>query len=195
MNRRRIHIRRSITIAKSPEQLYTTWRNEERLAQFMAGAESVKVIDNRSSHWKVRIPGMGTQGWKSEITDDRENQNISWRTVGETKFEHRGGVRFIPLANNSGTEVLLELELNLPGGSMAHTAGRLFGLSPEDYVSQTLRNFKQLMETGEIASNKGPHARMRLLTGIGPKVAMVGAALMTAATFIYLRGRRVGGEA
>jgi uncharacterized membrane protein len=159
----------------------------------MAGAESVRELDGRRSHWSVNVPGFGRESWEAQITDDRENEAIGWQTIGETRFDHRGLVTFRRAPHDLGTEVTLDIRTRLPGGTVANAVSRLSGQSPEDYVSHTLHNFKQLMETGEIASNRGPSGRMRIFTGTGPKIAMAGSALAVLAGLLYFR--RTGGKA
>ncbi len=188
-----VHVRRTITIARTPQDLYRVWHSPRRLAGFMAGAESVRELDGRRSHWSVNVPGFGRESWEAQITDDRENEAIGWQTIGETRFDHRGLVTFRRAPHDLGTEVTLDIRTRLPGGTVANAVSRLSGQSPEDYVSHTLHNFKQLMETGEIASNRGPSGRMRIFTGTGPKIAMAGSALAVLAGLLYFR--RTGGKA
>jgi uncharacterized membrane protein len=182
------HVHRSITILRPPEELFREWRAVETLVGFMEGAQQVDALDDKRSAWEVEMPGMGLQSWTAEITDERESEFISWRTVGPTRFEHEGTVSFKPAANGQGTEVTLEIRSRVPGGPAAATAAKALGQSPEDYVIKTLRNFKQLMETGEVATNAGPSGRRRMTTGVLPKVAAgMGAGMLL--TTLYLRSR------
>src|SRR5215213_1968902 len=47
----KIHVTKSVTINKSPSELYGFWHNFENLPQFMTHLESVKTIDEKRSHW------------------------------------------------------------------------------------------------------------------------------------------------
>jgi hypothetical protein len=93
-----------------------------------------------------------------------------------------------------GTEVRLELKSHIPGGVAATTAGKLTGRSPQDFVARTLYNFKQLMETGEVATSQGPVGHRRLMTGVTPKVAAAGMSVALFLTTLYLRGRYARGK-
>lgn len=125
----------------------------------------------------------------SEIIEDRKDRAVAWHTVGDTDFNHEAKVTFVPAPGDHGTEVTLEMKSHMCGGSIANSLAKLLGRSPEDYVSRTLRNFKELMETGEVATNEGPAGEARVLTGVGPKVAMAGMALAAFFTFLYMRRR------
>ncbi len=140
----------------------------------------------------MQVPGLGKMSWVSDIFEERENEYFAWRTVGETVFDHEGRVTFKPAPNNLGTEVTLKIDSRLSGGRITNTLAWLLRRSPEDYVVHTLRNFKQLMETGEVATNKGPSGRARIMTGIGPKAA-VGMAAAVFFTLLYVRSKGAAG--
>ncbi len=151
--------KRSITIHKSPEELYHAWRDPGKLVNFLSGAAEVSVLDDRRSLWISDIPGKGCVSWEAEIITDRTDKSLSWRTVNTTGFGHTGSVHFAAAPNSLGTEVGLEVCTRITGGRLGKAVAKMLGRSPEDYVSQTLHNFKQLMETGEVATNKGPSGR------------------------------------
>lgn len=50
------------------------------------------------------------------------------------------------------------MEYNLPGGALTATLAKLFGEEPEQQIGDNLKRFKQLMETGEIATTEGQSA-------------------------------------
>jgi len=47
------------------------------------------------------------------------------------------------------------MEYNVPGGMVTAAIAKLFGEEPEQQIGDELRRFKQLMETGEIATTEG----------------------------------------
>jgi hypothetical protein len=65
------HVSRSVTINRSPEELYNFWRNFENLPRFMYHLEKVEVLDDRHSHWVANAPGGANVSWDAEITDER----------------------------------------------------------------------------------------------------------------------------
>ena len=155
-----VHVRRSITIDKAPEDLYRAWRQPENLVRFVAGVQAVDMVDDKRSKWTVEIPGVGLESWTSQITEDRENQLISWRTIDNPRIEHEGTVHFTPAPNELGTEVKLEIRTHVPGGAAASAAARLLGRSPKDYVARTLHNSNSSWRPG-----KSPRAQARWAIG------------------------------
>jgi uncharacterized membrane protein len=157
--RRQIHIRRSVTIGRPVEQVYGFWRNLENLPKVMEKIESVTPIDDRRVHWVANLPVVGRIEWDSEITDDQPNQRIAWSTVNPTVFDQRGAVSFKPTADGSGTEVTSEMVLRLRGGAISVALGKVLGQDPENILARNLHRAKQLLETGEVATNAGPSCR------------------------------------
>ena len=141
---------------KSPEDLYQFWRNFENLPSFMRHLKSVTVIDEQRSHWVVKAPGNSTVEWDAEIViDDPEMKLIAWSSVADATIDNSGFVRFQTAPPGRGTEVKVVLEYNPPGGIVGMTIAKLFGEEPEQQLGDDLRRFKQLMETGEIATTEG----------------------------------------
>lgn len=154
-----VRVERTVTIDRSPEELYNAWRRLEDLPQIMQGLESVEEIDSRRSRWTAKLPVVGVSTWEAEIIRDEPSHEIAWRTVGNADLAHEGAVKFQPSRTGHGSEVTLEMTVHMAGGEITQALAKLVGKSPEDYVSRNLRNFKQLMETGAVASNKGSGRR------------------------------------
>lgn len=151
-----IRAERTVTIAnKSPQELYTFWRNFENLPTFMKHLQRVNVIDNTRSHWVTSAPLNNTVEWDAEIITDRPNELIAWTSVGDSDINNSGFVRFQPAPAGRGTEVKAVLEYNPPGGALAAAIAKLFGEEPEQQLGDELRRFKMLMEAGEIATTDG----------------------------------------
>lgn len=147
---RGIHVRKAITINSSPEVAYNFWRNFENLPRFMAHLESVRIMDPRRSYWKAKAPLGTTVEWVAEITEDRPNQLIAWRSLKEADVPNSGQVRFVAAPGGRGAEVHVELVYTPPGGTIGATIARLFGEEPSQQVDGDLRRFKQVLELGEV---------------------------------------------
>ena len=158
-----VDVKRTITINKSPEELYRFWRNFENLPRFMNHLEAVQVTGDRRSHWKAKAPAGTTVEWDAEITEDRPNEMIAWRSIEGADVDNAGSVRFVPAPGGRGTEVRVELRYDPPGGVIGAAIARLFGEEPAQQVADDLRAFKQVMETGEVVHSdasihRWPHA-------------------------------------
>jgi uncharacterized membrane protein len=151
-----IRIEKTVTIQnRSPEELYQFWRTFENLPTFMKHLKSVTTINERRSRWVAEAPFGNKVIWDAEIITDQANQLIAWTSVEGADLDNSGFVRFQPAPAGRGTEVKVVLAYKAPGGALAAAIAKLFGEEPEQQVSEDLRRFKMLMETGEIATIQG----------------------------------------
>ncbi|MBN3876196.1 MULTISPECIES: SRPBCC family protein [unclassified Nostoc] len=150
-----IKVEKTVTINKSAEELYRFWHNFENLPTFMKHLKSVKVHNEKRSHWIANAPLDNSVEWDADILEDRENEFISWASVEGADIDNSGFVRFKKAPGDRGTEVKVVLEYNPPGGALTATLAKLFGEEPEQQIGDELRRFKMLMEAGEIATTEG----------------------------------------
>jgi uncharacterized membrane protein len=151
----RIEVVKAMTINRSPEELYRFWRNFENLPTVMRHLESVTVRDDRRSHWTAKGPAGSHIAWDAEIVNEKVNQLIAWQSCEGADIEHWGVVRFVPAPGGRGTEVTVELEYAPIAGAFGATIAKLFGEEPAQQIEEDLRQFKQLMEAGEVATTEG----------------------------------------
>jgi uncharacterized membrane protein len=137
--------KKSVVIQKSPEELYQFWRNFENLPQFMNHLESVKVLDDRRSHWIAKAPLNKTVEWDAEIIDQKENKSIVWKSLEGSEVDSVGSVSFTS-ANGSGTNVKVTLKYNPPAGVLGAAAASVLGENPQQQLNDDLQRFKQAME-------------------------------------------------
>jgi uncharacterized membrane protein len=153
-----IHLTQAVTINRSPEELYRSWRDFQNLPRFMKHLESVRVTGDRRSHWVAKAPGGRTVEWDAEITEDRPNELIAWRSLEGGGVGNVGSVRFDRAPDGRGSIVRVEMRYSPPAGAPGATVAKLFGENPEWQVKDDLRRFKQVMETGEIITTEGQPA-------------------------------------
>jgi uncharacterized membrane protein len=152
-----VNIVESFLINKSPEELYTFWRNFENFPQFMSHLESVKKIDDTRSHWVAKAPKLygGSVEWDAEVVADEPNSRIAWRTAPDSDVIHQGSVKFERAPGNRGTIVRVELNYHPPAGQVGRWVAKLFGEEPEMQIRDDLRKVKRLLEVGEIPTIEG----------------------------------------
>lgn len=157
-----LHVRKSITINRAPEELYQFWRNFENLPRFMAHLESVQILDGKRSHWVVKGPAGSRVEWDAEIVEDQPNQLIAWRSLPGADVDNAGTVRFERATGGRGTVVTVELNYEPPGGLFGATVAKLLGQAPEKQVPVDLLRLRQIIETGVLAVTEGqPAGRAR----------------------------------
>lgn len=150
-----VTVERAVTIQKPRDELYRYWRSFQNLPTFMQHLESVTVTDDTHSHWVAKAP-LGTQvEWDAEITEDRPGELIAWRSAEGAQVPNSGRVEFRDSTGGRGTVVRVNMEYAPPGGTLGALAALVTGEEPRKQVADDLRDFKALMETGEVPTTRG----------------------------------------
>jgi uncharacterized membrane protein len=152
---------RSVTIDRPRKQLYAFWRDFRNLPQFMHNVHNVTIHDPRHSHWVIEAPAGKTVEWDSEITQDEPGRLIAWQSLEGASVRNSGRVEFLDSPDGRGTVVRVTLIYDPPAGAVGKLIAKLFQREPKVQARQDLRRFKQLMETGEVATAQPPDAAPR----------------------------------
>lgn len=145
-------IKRSIIVDRPPSELYSFWRDFRNLPLLVESLESVQPLDGNRSRWTMKSAAGIPITWDAELTADRDEEMIGWRSVDGSSIETAGYVKFLPEPGGRGTLVRVALEYYPPAGYLGAGVSALFGRSPGILVEQALRQFKQLLEIGDVAS-------------------------------------------
>jgi len=140
---------------KPRAEVYQFWRKLERLPSFMIHLVSVTQTGNNRSHWVANAPGDTQVEWDAEIVAEKENELLSWRSLAGSEIQNEGSVRFQDAPADRGTEVRVELSYDAPGGAAGAAIAKWFGEEPTQQLTDDLRRFKQVMETGEVVLSDG----------------------------------------
>jgi uncharacterized membrane protein len=117
--------------------------------------ESVRVCDEKRSHWVAKGPLGVRVEWDAEIITERPNELIGWRSLPGSEVDTAGSVHFTPAPGGRGTEVRVVLKYDPPGGKVGATLAKLFGRSGSQEIQEDLRHFKEIMEAGEVPTTQG----------------------------------------
>ena len=153
-------VRTNVLVQATAEELYTLWRDLERVPQWQEEIESVSMTGFRTSHWTMKH-GDKTVQWDAEILSDDPGKRIAWRSTGGD-IDEAGEVIFENAAGNRGTivTVLMQFKLGVLDNALATMTGR----NPKQAVVENLRHFKAFAETGELPrSQNAPHGERGLI--------------------------------
>ena len=154
-------VARTVSINRPREELYAFWRDFTNLARFMENIEGISVLDERRSHWVVTAPGDRMVEWDSVVTEDVPGSVIAWASVKGADVRNSGRVEFRDSTNGRGTVVTVTIVYDPPGGAVGKALAKLLQREPNIQARRDLRRFKQLMETGEVATARPPRAAPR----------------------------------
>src|SRR5262249_59198037 len=83
-----IKIKKSVTVNRPAEVLYSYWRNLTNLPRLFENVLSVEILDSSRSRWTFRVPGGINLEWSAEITVDRKNEMIGWRSLEDADLDN-----------------------------------------------------------------------------------------------------------
>uniref|UniRef100_UPI0035CC02A7 SRPBCC family protein n=1 Tax=uncultured Sphingomonas sp. TaxID=158754 RepID=UPI0035CC02A7 len=149
----------AVTINRSRAELFAYWRDFTNLATFMENVERVEIRDARRSHWVVHAPAGKTVEWDAVITEEVADSLIAWASAEGADVPNSGRIDFRD-AGARGTVVTATILYDPPGGTIGKTIAKMFQREPAIQARRDLRRFKQLMETGEIATGAFTRAQL-----------------------------------
>lgn len=147
--------RYAVTIGKPQEEVFRFFRNFENLPLFMKDLKEVRVISDKKSHWVVELQAGVQAEWDAEITLERQDEMLAWKSVKGSEVDTSGSIWFSPAPGGKGTVVSLVLDYKIPGGKIAEIITKMTGEDPETLAQLNLRRLKAFLETGEVPTIKG----------------------------------------
>ena len=100
----------------------------------------------------VKAPAGNEVSWESVITKDEPGSEIYWQSAEGGDISNSGRIEFRD-AGARGTVVRAVIAYDPPGGAVGKFIAKLFQREPRIQTRRDLHRFKQLMETGEIATS------------------------------------------
>ncbi|WP_380879806.1 hypothetical protein ACFB49_06120 [Sphingomonas sp. DBB INV C78] len=146
-------IGRSVTINRPRIELFNYWRDFTNLPTFMDNVERIDVLDAERSHWLVKAPAGKTVEWDALITEEVDGELIAWTSADGADVPNSGRIEFSEAQGGRGTIVTATILYDPPAGVVGKIVAKLFQREPAIQARRDLRRFKQLMETGEIATS------------------------------------------
>jgi len=150
---------RAVTINKPAAELFAYFRDFSKLSSFMENVVRVDILDGSRSHWVVKAPAGKTVEWDARITEERAGELIAWVSEDGADIANSGRIEFRD-AGARGTVVTATIAYDPPAGTIGKLVAKLFQREPAIQARRDLRRFKQLMETGEIATSSRTKAQL-----------------------------------
>ena len=139
-------VEETLTINRSPAEVYAIWRNLENLPKIMEHLVSVEEYEGQRSRWVARGPmGIEVQ-WDAEIFNQRENELIAWRSLPDSEIATAGSVHFKSVYDGHSTRLTVSLKYDPPGGKLGANIASIMGEGLEAQLQKDLHRFQQSME-------------------------------------------------
>lgn len=150
----------AVTINRPAEDLFAFWRDQTNLARFMDNVVGIEPLGKDRFRWTVKAPMGREVSWDAEITHEVAGRELTWQSCEGAEIDNSGRIEFID-AGDRGTVVRTQVAYDPPAGFVGQMLAKLFQREPRIQARRDLHRFKQLMETGEVATG----ARNRRIHG------------------------------
>lgn len=153
-----IRIAAGVTVQRSPETLYRVWHDFTDIPRFVDALQEVTYLSPTVTKWVVNGPRGSFYSWTAAIINDEPNRLIAWRSGIDAAVENAGSISFRQLPYYRGTEVRAVVEYVPPLGAVGNAMVASSENSPSRMLHMAMFRFRQLMETGELATALGQPA-------------------------------------
>jgi uncharacterized membrane protein len=138
----------TVRIERPVAPIFTFYRDFRNLPLFLGDVMSVEPTGDVTSRWTIQGPLRIRIHWDVEVTQERENASISYRTASPRGLQTVWDVFFTPEPGVDATQV--REVMTLPLGKFARAGLSLIGKPPADEIEANLNRLKQFMETGRV---------------------------------------------
>jgi uncharacterized membrane protein len=132
-------VEQSIEVNVPVSTAYNQWTQFEEFPSFMEGVEEVRQLDETHLHWVVSHGGQRHE-WDAEITEQRADERVAWRSTGGKG--NAGAVTFHRIDENT-TRLMVQLDWEIEG--MMDQLGAALG-ADDRRVKTDLERFKEMIE-------------------------------------------------
>jgi uncharacterized membrane protein len=151
-------IERAVTVNAPRDELFRRWRDFTAAPTWMEIVESVEDLGGDRHRWTVRAAGGKRLTYETIVTEERSGEVLAWESAPGAKIRSTNRLEFRDAPGGRGTEIHAKMTYDPPLGPLGKLAAMATQKAPELQVRRDLRRFKQLVETGEIATTEGPGA-------------------------------------
>jgi uncharacterized membrane protein len=150
----------TITISRPAEELFRAWQKPEVQARIMAHFANVSGAEDGRLRWRVRAPLTMVRSFETECAEARDNELVVWKSTPGSELASTWTLQLRKAPGSYGTELTLRVRFDPAGGLLPHMLSKLLGSPTRLVIERALRNFKALVESGEIPSTfHNPSAR------------------------------------
>lgn len=144
-----VNIRTSFSIDKPRQEVYAFWRKLDNLPLFMKHLDNVDIIDEKRSHWVLKLPaGVAKVSWDAEIVHDEPGYMIGWSSLPDSIIDNAGKIRFRD-TEDGGTLIDVVISYQPPAGGLGASLAHVFNPLFKKLVDDDVQNLKQYMDISE----------------------------------------------
>lgn len=100
-------LHKNLTINASPQRIFAYWADFRNFQQFIPIIESIEILDDKRSRWKIHAPLGHQVVFESLITTFEPGENLVWES-DHADGHARGDLRLTALGENTLVELDFE---------------------------------------------------------------------------------------
>jgi uncharacterized membrane protein len=151
----RLRIERSVTVNRSRDEVFAMWRGSERLPLLLGNLETTHFSGEDTLRRITSALFGRSMQWDVEIAEERLPEYIAWRSAPGALVPQLVSVLLSEAPADRGTVVLLAYECVLPIGPLGTALAPVGRRIAESRIRDKLRQFKALIDTGEVPTTEG----------------------------------------
>ena len=145
-----LRVRTHVVVNRPRSEVYAMWRRLENLPSFMRHLENVDELDERTSAWRLKMPGgMGDVRWETRIVKEEKGVELSWNSVPGSAIRNTGKINFSDTPGK-GTRVDVMLLYGVSPGPIGERMADLLTPAFRQRVEDDILHFSDYAETAMI---------------------------------------------
>jgi uncharacterized membrane protein len=150
-----LRIRTHVVVNRPRAEVYALWRRLENLPSFMRHLENIDELDERTSAWRLKMPGgMGDVRWETRIVKEEKNVELSWNSAPGAAIRNTGKINFSDTPGK-GTRVDVMLVYGASAGPIGERMADLLTPAFRQRVEDDILHFREYAETADIKGVTG----------------------------------------
>ena len=153
-------VTRSVTIRQPRNAVFRFFLQPQKVGSLIPWVEHVEALDEHGSRWTAHASLPKPLSWTMKQNVIAPDQAIQWDTAYQGPWKHRIEATFTDAPQGRGTEVKVVLACEPYPGSTAYALASAIARFSDRALFDLLRQIKQQLETGEVATNHRQHAEV-----------------------------------
>jgi uncharacterized membrane protein len=150
-----LNVRTHVVVNRPRSEVYAFWRRLENLPLFMRHLEHIDELDERTSAWRLKMPGgMGDIRWEVRIVKEEKDTELSWHSVEGAVIRNTGKINFSDTPGK-GTRIDAMIVYGVPSGPIGERLSGLLTPAFRRRVEEDIQQFREYLETEAVNGMNG----------------------------------------
>jgi uncharacterized membrane protein len=150
-----LKVRTHVVVNRPRAEVFAFWRRLENLPLFMRHLEHIDELDERTSAWRLKMPGgMGDIRWEVRIVKEEKDTELSWHSVEGAVIRNTGKINFSDTPGK-GTRIDVMIVYGVPSGPIGERMAGLLTPAFRRRVEEDIHQFREYLETEAVNGVNG----------------------------------------